>query len=400
MSNLKGISSQIKKPFILYSFPHKIGAGQICHTAWQQVDGVAKTGQSILLSTGAQIREFGPQVIVKKTLGLGKLRIPYRLLGRLNASKIHDLITARLLKKNKAKISAVHCWPLGSLQTIRAAKKLGIPSFLERPNAHTEFAYNVVEEECRIVGIELPDSHEHKRNDKSLKRELLEYHEADYLLCPSDFVAKTFKNKGFPENKLIRHRYGYDSNLFSSLEEKVEKRRGIRAIYVGACAPRKGLHYAVEAWHTSGAKEDGEFLVCGGFVPNYAEAIGEKLKHPSIKVLGHRQDIPELMRQSDVFILSSVEEGSALVTYEARASACVLVVSDATGAVVEHEKNGLVHKARDQQTLTEHLRRLRHDGNLLDHLRKTSLQSIDQLTWSAAGKHLASIYNTHSRSRP
>jgi glycosyltransferase involved in cell wall biosynthesis len=41
------------------------------------------------------------------------------------------------------------------------------------------------------------------------------------------------------------------------------------------------------------------------------------LSHPSVQVLGHRKDIPELMQQSDVLVLPSIEEGSALVTSEA-----------------------------------------------------------------------------------
>ena len=57
------------------------------------------------------------------------------------------------------------------------------------------------------------------------------------------------------------------------------------------------------------------------------------LAHPSVRVLGQRNDVPELMRQSDIFVLPSIEEGSALVTSEARGSGCVLLVSDAAGAV-------------------------------------------------------------------
>ena len=42
------------------------------------------------------------------------------------------------------------------------------------------------------------------------------------------------------------------------------------------------------------------------------------LAHPSVQVLGHRTDVPELMRNSDILVLPSIEEGSALVTSEAR----------------------------------------------------------------------------------
>lgn len=41
---------------VLYSFPHKIGAARICHTAWHQVNGLAQAGVQVVLFTGAVSR--------------------------------------------------------------------------------------------------------------------------------------------------------------------------------------------------------------------------------------------------------------------------------------------------------------------------------------------------------
>ena len=79
------------------------------------------------------------------------------------------------------------------------------------------------------------------------------------------------------------------------------------------------------------------------------------LTHPSVRVLGHRHDVPDLMRHADVLILPSIEEGSALVTAEARGSGCVLVVSEAAGAICEHMKDALVHPVGDVKMLAAHL---------------------------------------------
>ena len=38
---------------VLYSFPHKLGAGRICDTAWKQVDGLAAAGAEVLVFPGA-----------------------------------------------------------------------------------------------------------------------------------------------------------------------------------------------------------------------------------------------------------------------------------------------------------------------------------------------------------
>ena len=122
---------------------------------------------------------------------------------------------------------------------------------------------------------------------------------------------------------------------------------GLRAVFVGRCEPRKGLHYALEAWIESGAAERGTFTICGNFYPGYREVLEPMLRHPSVTVQGWVDDPGKLMRESDVFLLPSVEEGSAFVTYEAQASGCALVVSDATGARCEHMQQGLVHEAGD-----------------------------------------------------
>ena len=135
-------------------------------------------------------------------------------------------------------------------------------------------------------------------------------------------------------------------------------------------------------------------MVCGEFVPGYRERLEPMISHPSVKVMGHRTDLPDLMRQSDLFVLSSVEEGSALVTYEARGSGCVLLVSDASGAVCEHMKNGLIHPSRDVEALTAHIRQMNEDRSLLARLRVASGQDLDKLTWDEAGRRLAEVYRT------
>ena len=163
-------------------------------------------------------------------------------------------------------------------------------------------------------------------------------------------------------------------------------------LFCGGCAPRKGLHYALEAWLKSKAHSDGIFLVAGGFIAGYAEKLGPMLSHPSVKLLGHRTDVPELMRQADVLVLPSIEEGSALVTSEARGSGCVLLVSEASGAVCEHMKNALVHQVGDVPALSDHINRLSENRAFLAQLRQASLETVSELTWRFAGQRLEQVY--------
>lgn len=91
-------------------------------------------------------------------------------------------------------------------------------------------------------------------------------------------------------------------------------------------------------------------------------------------------------------ILPSIEEGSALATYEARGCGCVLLVSDASGAICEHMRTGLVHHTGDVATLTRHITMLHDDRALLDRLRAESLNTAPAITWTAAGARLLDVY--------
>ncbi len=378
---------------VLYSFPHRLGAGRICWTAWQQVLGLERAGGNVTAVVASALKMPPDSVRLKTTTAVGRFRVPVRLFGATLICRFHDWITSRWLKSHAREIDIVHTWPLGGLQTIRTARKLGIPVVMERPNTHTGFAYQVVDDECELIDFKLPDGYEHKFDAALLAHELLEYEECDYLLCPSAFVERTFLDKGFMSGKLLRHQYGYDQSAIWPGSQDAGTGKGLVMIYVGLCTPRKGLHYALRAWLASDASKDGRFMICGGFVPGYREKLGELLNHPSIEVLGHRNDIPELMRQSDLFVLSSIEEGSALVTYEARGSGCVLLVSDASGALCVHMENAMVHESRDVETLTSHINLLNNDRELLGKLRSASISDLDNLTWQAAGVRLLDVYH-------
>lgn len=345
--------------------------------------------------SGSVGRDFPKDVSTRSTLAAGNIRLPIRYLGTARACRLHDWIVARWLQRNAADIDLIHGWPLASLQTMRVAKRLGIPFLLERPNAHTAYAYEATALECDHLGIDLPTNHDHSFNEDFLNQEEEEYEMADFLLCPSEFVAETFRERGFKDNRLLRHQYGFDDIRFSAKSQNfTNSSKGLVMIYVGVCEPRKGLHYALKAWLESGAHHNGKFKICGAFVPGYAEKLQPMLDHPSVEVLGHRKDIPELMKECDLFVLSSVEEGSALVTYEAKGSGCVLMVSDAAGAVCEHLVDAMVHPIRDVATLSAQISHLNRDRQLLADLRQSSIESAKKLRWKDAGVRLAEIYST------
>jgi glycosyltransferase involved in cell wall biosynthesis len=378
---------------VLYSFPHKLGADRICYTAWQQVNGLAAAGAEILAFPGVLQRPVPRDVKVQQTLAFGKVRVSYKILGTMCALALHDYIVARRLEKLQGEIDIVHTWPDAALETIKAARRLGIPTVLERPNAHTAYAYESVQKEAKRIGVPLPPNNEYADKPDVLRREEAEYQMTDFLLCPSDFTIKTFLDRGYDREKLLKHQYGFDHEAFyPDPSWQPNTSRGLTMLFAGDAAVRKGLHFALEAWLASGAHNNGTFMIAGRILPAYAEKLSSMLAHPSVKVLGHRHDVPELMRKSDLFVLPSIEEGFGLVCVEALGSGAVPLVSEACTDICVHLRNSLVHAIGDVRTLTEQISMLHQDRRLLARLRTSCVQDAPQYTWSAAGEKLLDVY--------
>jgi glycosyltransferase involved in cell wall biosynthesis len=138
----------------------------------------------------------------------------------------------------------------------------------------------------------MPKNHEHAFDPNILELEEKEYKESNYLLCPSDFVKKTFLDNDFPEDVLLRHQYGYDENEFFPSPSHKYNPNKLRVLFVGGCAPRKGLHFALEAWLNSKASSNGTLKIAGGFIPEYKSYLSKSLSHPSVTVLGHSNNVP------------------------------------------------------------------------------------------------------------
>ena len=127
----------------------------------------------------------------------------------------------------------------------------------------------------------MPPDHEHAYNAEILRHEEEEYAPADYLLCPSDFVVKTFLDQGFPRDKLLRHTYGFDPSIFFPPAEDRPERPGLTILFAGGAAVRKGLHFALEAWLRSPASSKARFDRWW-FVPAYRDRLSELLSHRSV----------------------------------------------------------------------------------------------------------------------
>ena len=85
-----------------------------------------------------------------------------------------------------------------------------------------------------------------------------------------------------------------------------------------------------------------------------------------VEILGHRNDIPELLQQADIAVLPSYHEGVPLFLLEAAASGVPIVASDIEGCrvVVDHGANGFLVPKGDANELMQALEHLLVDADL------------------------------------
>lgn len=373
---------------ILYSFPGAIGGSGFGVIAWHQVDQLVRAGHNVTLVVASVAQPIvGIRTLVRSLDVVGRL-IPERTIGRARAFAWHDWRARRVLAAGE--FDVVHTWPLAGARTLELAQRSGVTGIRECPNSHLADACTVVTREYARLGLPIPSAWSKFGDGDRLEIEEREYAAATALLVPSDAVAQSFLGRGFEPDKLIRHQYGFDpANIRVPVREAEHP---FTAVFIGRGVPRKGLHYALTAWLSSRASENGRLLIYGTFDPEYRDLLRAQLAHPSVTICGPTEKPGAAYARADVLLLPSVEEGSALVTYEAQGAGVIPLVSSASGAVVEHGVNGLVHEPGDTATLASHIELLYDQEKARRQLRTAALAEAQQLTWSVAGRVLVNAY--------
>jgi len=111
-----------------------------------------------------------------------------------------------------------------------------------------------------------------------------------------------------------------------------------------------------------------------------------------ISFMGNREDIPELLARSDLFILPSRYEGLPLALLEAMAAKLPVIASNITGSieVIENMKNGLLFESENHSDLAvkilflynnrEEIKRLAQSG--YEYVQKFDISIISEKYWN------------------
>jgi glycosyltransferase involved in cell wall biosynthesis len=208
---------------------------------------------------------------------------------------------------------------------------------------------------------------------------------ADVLLVPSKFVADQLMTRGVPASKIATVPYGVDFDRFHPPQEKRHDKRPLTCLFVGHISHRKGVRFLLEAARQFG-QNDVQFLLVGPLVsPELVDDLPRNVRW--MPTLSHG-DVASQMRQSDIFVLPSIEDSYGLVVLEAMASGLPVIVSDHAGASerIQDQQNGLVVPAADSAALRRAVALLASDEGLRLRLGTAARAALQvDLSWSVYG---------------
>jgi starch synthase len=200
---------------------------------------------------------------------------------------------------------------------------------------------------------------------------------------------------------------GVDIERFQPIGDCQELRRRIRAgnrqivLFVGRLIPRKGLFYLIEAAKRVVQERSETLFVLVGNGPLKKSIISEVEKAGLMRnfvFLGDvsEEELPQIYRCADVFVLPSIQEGQGIVLLEAQASAKPVVAFNVSGVTesLRDKETGFLVKPADSLELAGVILKLLSDESLRREMGKKGREFVrKELSWDICAKRMLAVYH-------
>lgn len=235
-------------------------------------------------------------------------------------------------------------------ESFKWVREHGGKTFLDGGNSHPENYRSVLAEEYERWGCKL-DPLPGIWNQRSI--EMMPH--VDYVLSPSAYVTKSFLDRGFRTEQILQNIYPLDLSCFSPRTIPRGKDQPLTIISTGAPSLRKGTPYLLDAFRIIRKTYPDARLCLNNAVHDSLRPILNRWNDLPIDwmpSLPHQQ-LAERLRNADIFVLPSLEEGLARTALEALACGLPVVVTPHTGAndFVTGGINGEVVPIRDPEAI-------------------------------------------------
>ncbi len=208
----------------------------------------------------------------------------------------------------------------------------------------------------------------------------------DWAIAPSQHVIDDLTgNFGFPPERCFVVPYAVHETW---LEMQNEPAPG-RVLFVGLAGMGKGIHYAGMAQQLLNDPRIAFRIVGWASERVRAHRLCQRLNFVGFVP---RTEVREEFRRADIFILPSLFEGSAEVTYEALASGLPVITTPAAGSVVRDGIEGFIVPERDPNALAERIRQLMNDRALRERMSAAAKERARHFTWKQYGERLRAVF--------
>lgn len=197
---------------------------------------------------------------------------------------------------------------------------------------------------------------------------------ADAILVNGHATVREYPGLSRAAGRMTVYYPMIDDAAFEDAQAIVPRQPGTLVIgMVANINPDKGIDVFVEAAGLLARRTELEFVLVGAEHDThreYARQIHQRVKELGLdgrfEFIGERSDIAVMMRQMDVFVISSHREGSTTTAIEAMASSLPVVATNvgAVGEVVADGETGLLVQPGDPAALAAAVEALVEDEQL------------------------------------
>lgn len=217
-------------------------------------------------------------------------------------------------------------------------------------------------------------------------------YQADRIVAISNSVKESLVHYFKIKEDKIRVIYnGVNTEKFSS---DIQKRKSYsKIIYVGRLIEKKGVQLTLDELSNLSPETKFYFMIVGD--GDYREELEKyvKRKHLEGKVSfwGTRNDVAELLKESDIFIhMPLLEEGFGITIIEAMAAGLICICNDrgaipeiidngVNGFILDHNKTGVLSELLNRIFYAENHNKLNEIGmNAVNSAKKYSIENFSQ----------------------
>jgi glycosyltransferase involved in cell wall biosynthesis len=258
-------------------------------------------------------------------------------------------------------------------------------------NTHIQHLDRVMREESRRVGAATPQF----VSPRMVHRVLAELNRAAAIRVCSDHARQTFLDHGVAADRVHVIPIGIDLEHFHPVEKTDDV---FRVLVVSSVTPRKGVHYALEAFARA-QLPNAEMVIIGGTGDAWSRRLIEdytrrcpnvRLEHGDVS----REPVAQHYGRASVLVHAAVEDGFGLVIPQALACGRPVVATRESGAseVIREGETGFVVPARDVDVLIDRLRLLHADAALRERMGHAAPASVIHLSFAAHAAAVCRLY--------